>query len=201
MEIFNKSTNILHKNKPASKPYSEILLNKAHLYSKYWSYLPFVKEVYVCNSVAIGNAHSNSDIDLLIISQKNSMFLARLFWMLFFYMSFQRSFFSIKFGRICPSFWIDGDFDLIDSVSNEVDPYISIWKKNLICIKSYPNKSYSSFLKFINFTIGKLMLFRITSSKKFKKAPEGAVVVNFRVLKLHFNDKRKAFLNSLVDSR
>jgi len=83
MEIFNKSTNILHKNKPASKPYSEILLNKAHLYSKYWSYLPFVKEVYVCNSVAIGNAHSNSDIDLLIISQKNSMFLARLFWMLF----------------------------------------------------------------------------------------------------------------------
>lgn len=201
MEIFNKSTNILHKNKAASKSYSAILLNKAHLYSKYWSYLPFVKEVYVCNSVAIGNANNNSDIDLLIISQKNSMFLARLVWMLFFYLSFQRSFFSVKFGKICPSFWVDSDFDLVDTVSNEVDPYFKIWKKNLICIKSYPKKSDSYFFKSLNFLLGKLMLFRITSSSKFKKAPEGAVVVNFRVLKLHFNDKRSFFLSSLVGNR
>lgn len=201
MEIFNKSTNILHKNDSDSKYYSKYLYDKSVFYSRFWSYLPFVKEVYLCNSVAIGNANKNSDIDLLIVTQKNSLFLARFFWMLFFYLSLQRSVFPKKFGKICPSFWIEEDLRLIDTVNKEVDPYFIIWKNNLISLKSYSVKTYPFFIRILNRFLGHLMIYKIRISKKYKKAPEGAVIVNFRMLKLHFNDKRIKFLSSLVGNR
>lgn len=53
------------------------LLAKARRWSYCFRLLPFVKSVVVVNSVAMGNVHQQSDIDLLIVTKPNRIFLTK----------------------------------------------------------------------------------------------------------------------------
>lgn len=54
----------------------EYLLRKAHRVGKLVGLIPFVKAVCVMNSVAIGHANEDSDIDLLIVTTPGRIFIA-----------------------------------------------------------------------------------------------------------------------------
>ncbi len=59
----------------------EELLNRARQAGRIIGALPFVKAVVVVNSVAIGNVHADSDIDLLIVTTPARVFVAKgLIW-------------------------------------------------------------------------------------------------------------------------
>ncbi len=61
----------------------EELLRRARKAGKLIGLLPFVKAVVVVNSVAIGNVHANSDVDLLIVTTPGRVFVAKgLLWQL-----------------------------------------------------------------------------------------------------------------------
>lgn len=53
------------------------LLKKAKRWGRVIGALPFVKSVSVINSVAIGNVHDESDIDLFVITSPNRIFLSK----------------------------------------------------------------------------------------------------------------------------
>jgi len=53
------------------------LLRKAGKWGRAIGVVPFVKAVVVINSTAYGNVHSESDIDLFIITTPNRIFLAK----------------------------------------------------------------------------------------------------------------------------
>ena len=59
------------------------LLKKARRWSRLIRLIPAVKSVVVINSVAYGNVHSGSDIDLFIITTPNRIFLTKGFLMYF----------------------------------------------------------------------------------------------------------------------
>lgn len=59
------------------------LLKKARRWTKFFRLIPSVKAVVVINSIAIGNPHDESDIDLFIITSPNRIFLTKGFLMYF----------------------------------------------------------------------------------------------------------------------
>lgn len=62
----------------------EFLMRKARRIGRIIGLVPFIKAVCVINSVAIGNVHQDSDIDLLIITTPGRVFVAKgLLWKLF----------------------------------------------------------------------------------------------------------------------
>lgn len=62
----------------------EELMAKARRVGRIIGLLPFIKSVCVINSVAIGNVHEDSDIDLLIITTPGRVFVAKgLLWKVF----------------------------------------------------------------------------------------------------------------------
>ncbi|MSR89626.1 hypothetical protein EXS53_01725 [Patescibacteria group bacterium] len=60
-----------------------ILLKKARHWSRLIRLVPAVKSIVVINSVAYGNVHSDSDIDLFIVTSPNRIFLTKGFLMYF----------------------------------------------------------------------------------------------------------------------
>lgn len=59
------------------KTQREYLLRRARKLGRVIGKLPFVKAVCVVNSVAIGNAHADSDIDLLVVTTPGRVFVAK----------------------------------------------------------------------------------------------------------------------------
>lgn len=53
------------------------LLAKAHRWARFIGLLPFVKAVVVVNSAAIGNVRADSDIDLLILTKPNRIYITK----------------------------------------------------------------------------------------------------------------------------
>ena len=117
------------KNKELSKDISEYenFIKKYHfLYNK----IPFVKNIFVSNSVSFKSVHKNSDLDLLIISKKNRLFLARFFtWIIFkiFWIWWKH-----EKWKFCIWFWIDEQAqDLYPISIYPIDLYLAYWIAHL----------------------------------------------------------------------
>lgn len=52
-------------------------IKKAKRWARLFGLLPFVRSVLVVNSVSFGNIHKNSDIDLMIVTDPNRIYLAK----------------------------------------------------------------------------------------------------------------------------
>lgn len=70
-----------YPNQEKQSKYQVQLLSKAKRWSRLIRLLPSVKSIVVVNSVAYGNAHSQSDIDLFIITSPNRIFITKGFLM------------------------------------------------------------------------------------------------------------------------
>lgn len=68
----------------AMKQRQELLMRKARRVGRLMGVLPFVKAVCIMNSVAIGNVHDDSGVDLVVVTTPGRIFVAKgLFWKLF----------------------------------------------------------------------------------------------------------------------
>jgi hypothetical protein len=59
------------------------LIRKAKRYVKWMQLLPFIRTVALCNSLSFYSAEKDSDIDLFIITEKNRLFIARFYSLIF----------------------------------------------------------------------------------------------------------------------
>jgi len=53
------------------------LLKKARRWSKLFAWLPFIKSIVVVNSVSFGNVNKKSDIDFLIVTKPNRIYITK----------------------------------------------------------------------------------------------------------------------------
>ncbi len=101
-----------------------------------WQWLfnicPFVELVCVCNSLPLYAVNENSDIDLLVITKKNRLFLARLF------LTVLTSLFGVRRhrdkveGRFCLSFYASEEATDFKKLALEpYDIYLAYWLKTL----------------------------------------------------------------------
>ncbi|MFA5062321.1 MAG: hypothetical protein WC526_04205 [Patescibacteria group bacterium] len=108
--------------------------------------VPFLKAVFVCNSVAFGQAGEGSDIDFFIITEKNRIWLVRLF------AAFLLSLFRLRRvgdkakNKVCLSFFAaDDNLDLSPLKIVDEDIYLVYWIHKLIPIYD-PENYYQKFL-------------------------------------------------------
>jgi len=98
-----------------------------------YSQFPFVKQIFLANSLTFNALKSSSDIDLFVVTQKGRIWTARLL------MSIMMFFFQIKrtpkseFKRFCLSFFVDEDHINLESLLlSEKDVYLSYWIAHLV---------------------------------------------------------------------
>lgn len=97
------------------------------------SWIPFVRAVFVCNTMASSAITEDSDIDVFIIVRNGRIFLARLL------VTFVLSLFRLRRtkkkikNKICLSFYVtDNNLNLKNIAIEELDVYLMYWIDQLI---------------------------------------------------------------------
>jgi predicted nucleotidyltransferase len=110
---------------------SEYLDEYISYINKWWwifSYLPFVKEIYLANSITFNSLSSESDIDLFVVCKRGRVWTSRLlvsFLMMFFWIKRSKKDYIKKF---CLSFFVDEDNENLKS--------IMLWSKDVYLANS-----------------------------------------------------------------
>lgn len=103
------------------------VLKKASNSAKWFEYIPFVEFVAVCNYLPIGIADQDSDIDVLIITKVNRIFMARLFTTVILHVLRLRRHGKKVSGRFCLSFYANEAFLDFSDLLIDNDIYFAYW--------------------------------------------------------------------------
>jgi len=137
---------------------SEIVTTRAERYSlaeqkfhkalrviKVLRFMPFVKMIAVCNTLAYNNSRRQADIDLFVITKRRRVWQSR-FWTAGFLALFRL---RPKPGKtqdtICPTFVVDEDSLDLKKLAFENDIYLSYWVRQLLPV--YNEGVYNKFIK------------------------------------------------------
>lgn len=127
-------------------PLLERKLKKARRAAKLISWIPFLRAVFVCNSVASSSVNKESDIDFFIIAEQNRVWLVRLFSNIILLLSGMRRHGKKIADRICLSFYVDTEnLDLKSLTAAPKDIYLAYWIKQLIPIYD-PERLYKKII-------------------------------------------------------
>jgi len=113
--------------------------------SRALSYLPFVRGIFACNSLAYDNTSTNSDIDLIIITASNGVWWARFFCLVFLHILRLRPGQRGYADTICITTFLDENHLAInDWQIDRTDIEFVYWVANMYPIYSM-NNTYESF--------------------------------------------------------
>lgn len=114
-------------------------------YSFLYKNIPFVKNIYICNSLTFKSVHKNSDIDLFIVVKKNRIFLAKFFVWLFFKIFW--IYWTHKAWKFCTWFFVtDLALDLYP-ISLSLDLYLAYWIAHLQILYSEKKEEENNVFK------------------------------------------------------
>lgn len=127
-QLFKPDNRDLSTFREKNEQTSQKLWQKIDRFRWIFALTPYLKLAAVCNTLAFNNADEESDIDLLIVAQKNRLFLCRMiltFWMHL--LGLRRHGKKIK-GRFCLSFFITEEaYDLSALQKGPLDLYFAYW--------------------------------------------------------------------------
>ncbi|MFA5127168.1 MAG: hypothetical protein WC465_04220 [Patescibacteria group bacterium] len=113
---------------------------------KFYRYLPFIKLIAVCNSLAYSNARNDSDIDLFVVTSKDKIWLARFWAVLLVQLLGLRQTDKKRKDTFCFSFFIDEDYLNIQSILlGQHDIYSAYWVQQVLPVFD-PENIYPKFL-------------------------------------------------------
>lgn len=119
---------------------------KTYKYVNYIKWIPWLKMISIWNSLAMNNANSESDIDLYIVTTRNSMWLNRIIITFLFQIMWVRKNDKNHAGRFCLSFFSTLDWMDFRKWKIENDIYLYFWIVYMKPILDY-NNTYEIFLK------------------------------------------------------
>jgi len=141
-EIFKSQLNI----KETSGKYEEKLIRKAYKIKYILDKIPWILSVCIGNSVAMNNAHKDSDIDLFIITRKNRIWTSRIILTFILFILRQRKNKHAHAWKFCLSFFIDETHLSLESIAIKNDIYLFFWISSLIPITNKEN-TFEKFMK------------------------------------------------------
>lgn len=110
---------------------SEDKLRRARGATKIIGWVPFLKAIYVCNSVAAETANSSSDIDLFIVTKEKRLWFVRFFTNIILKMFGMRTG-KMSANKICLSFYIgEQHLNLAPWRVCDDDIYLAYWLMQL----------------------------------------------------------------------
>jgi len=121
------------KREKLAKRYWQLVKKRRWIFSN----IPFLKQVFVSNTLAYNNVHSNSDIDLLIIGKSERLWTARAFLLFWLNLFGWRVRGVKKSGQFSPEFFVGENQLNLNRVSLDNDYYLSFWLVDLVPI--WPN--------------------------------------------------------------
>ncbi len=108
-------------------------IEKINKYWKLYQSLPFVQEIFLCNSISFNSLKRDSDIDLFIITKKNSIRRSRLFSAIFFKLLWLKRSIKDKKQKFCLSFYITEDYkNLYPIMLEKTDIYLTYRLAHLV---------------------------------------------------------------------
>lgn len=126
---------------------SEKKLKLAVKYAKRIRSVPFLRAIFVCNSVGTEQAIDRSDIDFFIITSPKRIWLARFFTNLILRVLGKRAYGENIKDRACLSFYVDiNNLDLSSSRIREDDIHFAYWINQMLPIYD-PDNLYNKFLQ------------------------------------------------------
>ena len=114
---------------------SELKLKKARRAAKFIRCVPFLRAIFVCNTVAAGTAQDVSDIDFFIIAQHGRVWLVRFFTNIILRLFNLRTYGNNNSDKICLSFYVDdNNLNLEKLKATENDIHFAYWITQMIPI-------------------------------------------------------------------
>jgi len=106
--------------------YIEQFTTKINRFWKLYKSLPFISEIFLCNSITFNSLKKDSDIDIFIVTKKNKLRRARFFSELYFTILWQKRFKNNKKQKFCLSFYTREDNTNLYSImlKNKSDIYL-----------------------------------------------------------------------------
>ena len=148
---------------------SELKLTKARLAAKFIRAVPFLRAIFVCNSVGAEMARNESDIDFFIVADKNRIWLVRFFTNFILRLFGLRTYGQHEKDRVCLSFYVDvAHLDLAPWRVADDDIHFAYWLQQMLPIYD-PENYYQKFLAANSWTKRFLPNMRITLGSSSKE--------------------------------
>ncbi len=145
LDDFNKFKTLLNiKETPSITDIN--LLNKSKKYLKYAKFIPWIKLIAVWNSVWMNNSTPDSDIDLFVITHKNTLWFVRIALTFFMQIFWLRKTHKKHAWRFCLSFFCTTQSMNFSDFAIENDIYLYFWIVHLKPILDIDN-TFDSFIK------------------------------------------------------
>lgn len=125
---------------------SELKLKKARYAAKFVRGVPFLKAIFVCNTVAAGTALDDSDIDFFIIAKSSRLWLVRFFTNIILRLFGLRTYGDKQRDKICLSFFVDdNNLNLEKLKAAETDIHFAYWAVQMVPVYD-PENYWKKFL-------------------------------------------------------
>lgn len=98
---------------------------------KFLRFMPFLKNISVINSLSFGTATKDSDIDILIVAEKNRLWTARAMVVAVLELLGQNKNKWYQAGKFCLGFAFDDSAMALEKLRIKDDIYLSFWLANL----------------------------------------------------------------------
>ncbi len=126
---------------------TELFLKRARLAARLIAWVPFLRAIFVCNSVGAETATEKSDVDFFIVSEQGKIWFVRFFTNLILRLFNLRTYGVCLPKRICLSFYVDAKtLDLSPFRIADDDIHLAYWLHQMIPVYD-PNNIYSRFLQ------------------------------------------------------
>lgn len=138
--VYGKKVDIewaFEKNKfsrPEKNKYMDTFITEINKHGKLYKSLPFVSEIFLCNSITFNALKEDSDIDIFIITKNDAIRRARFFSALFFKILWLKRSLKNKKQKYCLSFYITDDNKNLYPIilPNKTDIYLAYWLAHLV---------------------------------------------------------------------
>lgn len=145
---------------------------KTYKYINIIKWVPWLKMIWIWNSISMNTSSKNSDIDLYIVTKNNRLWLARIIITSIFYILWVRKNSKNHSWRFCLSFFSTINWMDFSSFSIENDIYLYFWITYFKPILDYDN-THDLFIKknesWANFSLYKDIIKNNKKFIKFKK--------------------------------
>lgn len=114
--------------------FMDTFIKEINSHWKLYKSLPFVSEIFLCNSITFNALKEDSDIDIFIISKKDAIWRARFFSALFFKILWLKRSLKNKKQKYCLSFYITDDNKNLYPIilKNKTDIYLAYRLAHLV---------------------------------------------------------------------
>lgn len=149
---------------------AEKKFHKAKRIIRILRFVPYIKMIGICNTLAYNNSRSKADIDLFIITRRGRIWQSRFFVAGFLKIFGLRPSGTNTQDTLCASFFIDEDHLDLESLAIKDDIYLPYWITQVVPV--YDEGCYQQFMEansWIKIHLPNVLTISPTSRRRIKK--------------------------------